>query len=86
MNKNECTKLILDSKVKDCFTAPKSYWKILNGFLNNIKIPSIPPLLVNEEIVSNFLEKAELFNKFFASQCSLVKNFSTVPPFKQQID
>ena len=79
---NECTKLILDSKEKhvremseklnDCLNAPKTYWKILNHFLNNIKIPSIPPLLVNGEMVSNFLEKAELFNKFFASQCSPV--------------
>ena len=54
---NECTKPILDSKEKhvremseklnDCLTTPKAYWKILNRFLNNIKIPSLPPLLVN---------------------------------------
>ena len=35
----------------------KTYCKTLNRFLNNVKIPSIPRLLVNEEIVSIFLEK-----------------------------
>ena len=35
-------------KLNDCLTAPKTY---LNPFLNNIKIPSIPPLLINREIV-----------------------------------
>ena len=55
---SECSKPLLDSKGKyvpevveklnDCLTAPKTY---LNRFLNNIKIPSIPPLLINREIV-----------------------------------
>ena len=33
-----------------------------------------------------FLEKAELFNKFFASQCCFFKNSSTLPPFNLQTD
>ena len=90
---NEHTKLILDSKEKhvlemsetlnDWLTAPKTYWKILNRFLNNIKIPS---MLFNGEKVSKFLEIAEHFNKFFASQCFSVKHSSTRPSFKLRTD
>ena len=31
--------------LNDKNTDPKVYWTILNNFLNNIKIPSIPPTL-----------------------------------------
>ena len=43
----------VNENLNDCLTAPKTYRKILNLFLNNIKIPLIPPLLVDGEIVSN---------------------------------
>ena len=33
-------------KVNDSITAPKTYWKIINRFLSNKKIPATPPLLV----------------------------------------
>ena len=69
---NECTEIILAAKEKyinelskklsNPETAPETYWKILNRFLR--KIPSIPPLLVNGDMISNFSKKAELFNKF----------------------
>ena len=37
----------LSSKLLDSKTSPKSYWSILKTFLNNKKIPCIPPLLHN---------------------------------------
>ena len=39
-------------------------------------IPLIPPLLVNNKFVSDFTEKANLFNDFFASQCTPISNSS----------
>ena len=33
-------------KVNDPIIAPKTYWKIINRFLSNKKVPAIPPLLV----------------------------------------
>ena len=39
----------------------------------------IPPPLVNNEIVSDFTGKANLFNNFFASQCTPISNSSTLP-------
>ena len=64
---NECTKIILAAKEKyinelskklcNPKTPPKTYWKLSNRFLSNKKIPSIPPLLVNGEMISNFSKK-----------------------------
>ena len=38
----------------------------------------IPPLLVNNKIVSNFTNKANLFNDFFATQCTPLTNSSVL--------
>ena len=51
--------------------------KILSDwFLGNKKIPIIPPILADDRFVSNFAEKDELFNSYFASQCTPVINKS----------
>ena len=57
---DEFTALVLDAKEKyvtymgnkrsDPLPAPKTYWLILNRFLNNRKIPAVPPFLVNGDI------------------------------------
>ena len=93
---NECTKIILAAKEKyinelskklnNPKTAPKTYWKILNRILSNKKIFSVPPLLVNDEMISNFSKNTELFNKFFASQCTRLSNTSTLPPLTIRTD
>ena len=62
-------------KLNDPLTAPKTYWKILNRLLNNKKVPAIPPLLFDGEIISNFSQKAAIFNKYFASQCTACQHF-----------
>ena len=41
----------------------------------------IPPLPVNDKIISNFSEKDNLFNKFFGSQCNPLENNSSLPLF-----
>ena len=52
---------------------------ILKSFYNDSKIPLIPPLLVNNKIVSDFTEKANLFNDFFATQCTPLSNNTILP-------
>ena len=52
---------------------------ILKSFLSNKKIPFIPPLFYQNCFIRNFEEKAELFNSFFADQCSLMSNASKLP-------
>ena len=74
-------------KLNDPLTAPKTYWKILiNRFLSNKKIPAIPPLLVSNEIISNFSQKAFIFNKCFASQYTRLQNSSSLPTFYLRTD
>ena len=53
-----------------------SYWSILKSFLNNKKIPFIPPLLHDYKFITNFKEKSELFNDFFAKKCPVVNKNS----------
>ena len=59
--------------------SPKAYWSILKTFLNNKKIPCIPPIYHNNNYITDFKEKAQIFNDFFAKQCTLVENSSKLP-------
>ena len=43
------------------------------------KLPIIPPLLVNNNQISNFREKANIFKDFFVQQCQLKANNSILP-------
>ena len=65
---------------------PKIIGKIINRFLSNKKIPAIPPLLGTGEIMSNFSQKASIFNKFSASQCTPLQNSRRLPTFYLRID
>ena len=73
--------LNVTSKLEESHTAPKTYWTLLNRLLYNKKIPAIPPLLVDGKFVSDFYEKSNIFNNFFASICTPIKNASTLPSF-----
>ena len=60
-------------------TSLKTYWSLLKTFLNNKKIPCIPPLLQHNKYVTDFKKKAELFNLFFSKHCSKIDNSSELP-------
>ena len=75
-------------KLNDPNSSGKTYWLILKSFYNDSKIPLIPPLLVNDKIVPDFTEKANLFNDLFATQFKPLSNNSTLPSaisFKTQV-
>ena len=44
-----------------------TYCPILKAFLNNKKIPCIPPLFQEHKFITDFKEKAELFHHFLKS-------------------
>ena len=69
----------LSTKLANPSTSSKTYWSILKTFVNGKKIPIIPSLLVNDNFITNFLEKANLFNEFFSKQCQPLQNNSTLP-------
>ena len=72
----------MGAKLADPATGQKSYWKILNKFLNKCKMPRIPPLLVQGKYVTNCKEKASIFNNFFSSQCTPFSNNSNLPALR----
>ena len=43
-------------KLNDAETSAKAYWSILKTLYNGKKIPLIPPILVNNKLISNFKE------------------------------
>ena len=71
----------LANKLNDPKTALKTYWKILKTFVNGTMIPLIPPLVVGNQLVSDFLKK-----QFFL-MITLVSNVRryTIKVLSQQI-
>ena len=69
----------LSNKSINPSTSQKKYWTLLKTLINGKKVPVIPPLLVNDSYISNFKEKANEFNIFFANQCSSVDTGSKIP-------
>ena len=45
-------------------TSSKTYWSLINTVLDKAKIP-ITPLLENGLFITDFAEKAQLFNDYF---------------------
>ena len=92
----ECTNEILDAKknyilkmskkLEDSHTAPKAYWTILNRLIYNKNIPAIPPLFADGNFISDICTKANIFNNYFASICTPIKNASVLPPFSYKIN
>ena len=70
----------ITSKLSDIGKSSKTYWSIFKSFLIGKKIPCIPPLFENNEYITDFKKKAELFNSFFANQCFLINNNSQLSP------
>ena len=66
---------------KLCNSKPNSkcYWSLLKCFLTDKKIPVIPPLYHANKFVIDFNEKCNLFNDFFADQCSIIDTNSSIP-------
>ena len=54
----------------------KGYWGILKSFTNWKKIPIIPPLLINNQLVTNFNNKANNFDEHSLNQYSVIDNSS----------
>ena len=52
---------------------------MLKTFLNDKKIPCIPPVFHDNNFAIDFRKKSELLNTFFAEQCSLPKNDRELP-------
>ena len=65
-------------KLSNPETSSKAYWSILS-FVNDERIPIIPPLYHNGNFITDFCQKEELFNSLFVEQCSTLQNSSKLP-------
>ena len=61
----------MNVKLDNSETAPKTYWSLINRFLNSKYSPIIPTILI-----SDFQKKVKLFKNLFPSQCTPVRNAS----------
>ena len=71
----------LGNNLADPNTSKKAYWKIINKLMNKCKASKIPPILVNNKLIINCIDKAKEFAYFFSNQCKLIINNSTLPVF-----
>ena len=78
-NRKESYSYGLSVKLNNPQTSPKTYWSVIKSCYDGRKIPIIPPLSVNGKIITDFNEKANLFNKYFSSQCHPLPNDSKLP-------
>ena len=69
----------LSVKLNNLQTSPKTYCSIIKSCYNGRKIPIILPLSVNEKIITDFNEKANLSNRYFSSRCNPLPNDSKLP-------
>ena len=60
-------------------TSSKTYWTLINTVLNKVKIPIMPPLLESGLFITDFAEKAQLFNDYFILQCTTIDTGSEIP-------
>ena len=60
-------------------TSSRTYWSLINTVLNKAKISIIPPLLENGPFITDFTEKAQLFNDYFILQCTTIDTGSEIP-------
>ena len=67
----------MSEKLSDPNISSKIYWSILKCFLTGKKVPYIPFFYENR-FITDFREKAELFNSYFSNRYSLITNSSVL--------
>ena len=63
----------INAKLNGPSLSNKTFWSILKTFYNGKKVCIIPPLFINNKVVTGFQEKANIFNSFFCK--TMLANF-----------
>ena len=71
----------LGNKLSDPQTGHKNFWTAFKRITNKKKLTNIPPIFDNNTYVTNFQQKAKIFNEYFADQCIIHDNGSVLPEF-----
>ena len=72
----------LSAKVCDPESGGKVFWSAYKRLLNNKKNTNIPPIVVNKKFITDFQEKANIFNEYFARQCCPLDTDIEMPLFE----
>ena len=72
----------LGNLLSDSSTGQKHFWSAFKKLSNKKKTTNIPPLIEKNVFITDFLQKASLFNDYFADQCTTLDNGSVLPPLK----
>lgn len=59
----------------------KMFWTAFKRITNKKKLTNIPPIFDNDTYITNFQQKAKIFNDYFADQCKNYDNGSILPEF-----
>ena len=70
----------LGNSLSDPSTGQKHFWSAFKKLSNKKKTTSIPPIIDNNVYITNFTQKASIFNEYFAKQCTIHDNGSVLPP------
>ena len=89
---NQTSKLIRQAKnsyyeklgtlLSDYSCGEKHFWNAFKKLSNKKKSTNIPPIIENGVYVTDFAKKATIFNDYFAKQCTIHDNGSTLPPLQ----
>ena len=63
----------LSQSLNNPATSAKTYWTILKTFYSGKKRPLISPLVINDHLITDFLEKANYFNLYLLKNVHLLK-------------
>ena len=69
----------LAKKLNNLLLQAKTYWPIFKSFYNDRKVPLIPPVLIDDNLITNIQTKTNIFNKFFANQFQPLNSASDLP-------
>ena len=76
----------IGNKLCDPKTGQKTYWTAFKKIVNKKKYTNIPPLIEQDHFISNFKQKAQIFNDYFADQCKIYDNGSVLPTLRKRTD
>ena len=57
------------------------FWTAFKRITNKKKLTNIPPIFDNNTYITNFQQKAKIFNDYFVDQCKNHDNGSILPEF-----
>ena len=69
----------LGEKLENPQSGIKAYWAALKKLINGNKVSIIPPLIVNNDFITDIKQKCSIFNNFFANQCTVLETNSILP-------